>query len=717
MSYYAHTLEDEPPEKWQLLEEHLTNVSQLAADFCRPFGAEEWGRILGLWHDIGKYRPQFQDKLLTNSSRPVDHKGVGARWADEQFRHLGRVMAYCIGGHHGGLSDCGGACAGKSLEELLEDAVSVPKSVPETFLNIDAPPIPFTPANTFQMPFLTRMLFSALVDADFLDTERFMNPDKASYRLPGVPMTDLLDGLNARLSGFSGQGRINELRMEILGACRKSAHLKPGLFTLSVPTGGGKTLSSMAFALDHAVRHGLRRIIYVIPYTSIIEQNAKVFRDCLPADSVIEHHCNFDEGAFKGKDEQNEAFSRHRLACENWDASVVVTTNVQFFESLFAAKTSRCRKLHNLAKSVIILDEAQMLPVPYLAPCLRALETLASDYGSSIVLCTATQPALNEREEFKAGLHGLREIAPDPDRMHKEFARTRLVDAGTLSLQDVAKLIVKREQVLCIVNTRKRASELFDLVREEPGVRHLSALMCPAHRTKALDDIRNALAAGEPCRVVSTQLVEAGVDVSFPAVIREMAGLDSITQAAGRCNREGESEKPGEVTVFMPEEGLPPAFARAAGSTQSTLRRFDDPFSPQAIEDFFSETYWLLGDELDKKQILAEFKGRKPNWQFRTVADKFRLIENDMVPIIVRYDDEAEELIRQLEFIEFPRGILRRLQQYTVQIYRHQLSPLDEAGAIEVVADIYPVLVDNSCYHEQMGLVLPDTSSGDHYIV
>jgi CRISPR-associated endonuclease/helicase Cas3 len=514
--------------------------------------------------------------------------------------------------------------------------------------------------------------------------------------------------LNNTLAGFAANTRINGLRAEILEQCRESAALAPGLFTLTVPTGGGKTLASMAFALDHAIRHGLRRIVYVIPYTSIIEQNAAVFRDIFPPHAVIEHHSAFDTDKLAGMNDQFGSGLRHRLACENWDAPVVVTTSVQFFESLFAAKPGKCRKLHNLASSVIILDEAQMLPVDYLLPCLRALEELAANYGASVVLCTATQPALNRRDEFRHGLEGVREIAPDPVRMHQAFRRTRLEDLGTLPLEDVAAMVRARDRVLCIVNTRKRAGDLFRLVADAPGARHLSALMCPAHRTRELDAIRETLRRGQPCRAVSTQLVECGVDVSFPEVIREFSGLDSVTQAAGRCNREGEADGLGTVSVFMPAEGLAPDFRLAAGNTQSTLRRHgDDPFSPAAIEEYFSETYWLRQSRLDKKSILEMFRDKKANWAFRDAACSFRLIESDMLPIIVPWNDTARGLIRDLRHAGHAGAILRRLQQFIVQVYPNHFAALDNAGAIELIDGAYAALTGLDHYDDHYGLRLP----------
>jgi CRISPR-associated endonuclease/helicase Cas3 len=713
MTLFAHTFEGKPVEDWQRLDEHLENVGSLAESLAGAFGASEWGRTAGLLHDAGKAKPEFQKKLHTGSRDKVDHKSVGAKLAADKLGPYGTLLGYCIAGHHGGLPNGGYARAvdgSKSLEMLYEDAAEPTADMTERAAGVAPLAPPFPAMTPFQGAFFTRMLFSALVDADFLDTERFMTPEKSAARIQGPPLAALVEPLNRKLSQFSRGGRINSLRDEILKRCRSNASLEPGLFTLTVPTGGGKTLASMAFALDHAVRHGLRRVVYVIPYTSIIEQNAAVFADMFPAHSVVEHHSNFDADTFAKQDDgQSGQALRHRLACENWDAPVIVTTNVQFFESLHGAKPSRCRKLHNLAGAVIILDEAQMLPVKYLKPCLRALEELARNYGASVVLCTATQPALNKREEFPHGLEGLREIAPDPGRMHREFKRTRLADAGTQSLDAVAEMIRAREQVLCIVNTRDRASRLFALVADSAGAHHLSALMCPAHRSAALADIRTALGAGEPCRVVSTQLVEAGVDISFPEVLREMSGLDSITQAAGRCNREGDLDGLGTVTVFTPEEGVVPAFRMAAGNTQSTLRRHgDDPFSPAAITEYFAETYWLRESQLDEKGILEHFADKRANWAFRDAACAFRLIENDMMPIIIPWNDTAHDLVKALRHAEHAGGILRRLQQYTVQVYRHQFAALDRAGAVELINGVYAVLADMDYYTTQYGLTFPE---------
>ncbi|WP_207261449.1 CRISPR-associated helicase Cas3' [Desulfovibrio sp. Huiquan2017] len=717
---YAHSLADAGPESWQGLEEHLQNVADKASSFAAAFGAADWGRAVGQLHDVGKSNPRFQQRLLGEFNGHADHKGAGAKLLEALGSPFGRMAAYCVAGHHGGLPDFYGSGPRASLQKIIKQAYELPGNSPLD--GFTEPGWPFPPQNAFQCAFLTRMLFSALVDADFLDTEAFVDKEKSRWREPGPPLEALRAALDRRLAAFGTTGRINGLRAEILAHCRERAALAPGLFTLTVPTGGGKTLTSMAFALDHALAHGLRRVVYVIPYTSIIEQNARVFRDIFPDGAVIEHHSNFDaEAVFARADNARESAEarRHRLACENWDAPVVVTTNVQFFESLFAARTSRCRKLHNLAGSVIVLDEAQMLPVEFLDPCLRAVEELAAHYGCSVVLCTATQPALR-REDFAPGLAGLdgRELAPDPDRLHRDFKRTVLRDLGELALSDVAGLIREREQVLSIVNTRARASELFGMVRDEPGARHLSALMCPAHRSARLAEIRHALKAGEPCRVVSTQLVEAGVDVSFPEVIREMAGLDSITQAAGRCNREGERGDTAPVSVFYPAEGLPRAFAAQAEHAASVLRGKygDDPFSPEAIRQYFRLHYWLQRDRLDRKRIMDALSNDQGEWYFRRAADDFRLIDNPMVPVIIPWDDRARELAGALPYAEHPGGILRRLQQYTVQVYERQFRSLDEIGAVEEAVEGCNVLCRMEFYDDLFGLTVPGQADPEYFL-
>jgi CRISPR-associated endonuclease/helicase Cas3 len=446
---------------------------------------------------------------------------------------------------------------------------------------------PFKPEKNrscFQFSFFVRMIYSCLVDADFLDTELFMDVEKASWRhgYPSIEyMNEQLQSYLGELTSHALPTPINSYRTDILKQCLAAASQQPGLFSLTVPTGGGKTLSSLAFALKHALQFGKKRVIYVIPYTNIIEQNAAVFRTILGADAVLEHHSSF---------EPDEEDRRSRLASENWDAPLVVTTNVQFFESLFASRSSRCRKIHRIATSVVVLDEAQMLPVPLLKPSLEVLRELALNYGTTIVLCTATQPALSTSETFKDGLENVREIVNEPAALYHSFKRVQTVKLPLLHDEELAGRLNEYRQVLCIVNTRRHARRLYELLPDRAGCHHLSALMCPAHRTGVLNRVRTALGSGDPCRLVSTQLVEAGVDIDFPVVYRSLSGVDSIAQAAGRCNREGKMADLGKMFVFTPEAGLPPGYFRQSAETaKAVLRHHVDPLSPEAVHAYFEQ--------------------------------------------------------------------------------------------------------------------------------
>ncbi len=426
---FAHSLSGRPPSDWQPLEDHLLNVAAQAKTFADDFGAGEWAYLAGLWHDLGKYSNEFQEMLRsadpetsseTKPGRP-DHSSAGAQHSVVNSGRGGKILAYAIAGHHAGLLDGKGEDASleKRLKKPLPDWSSAPASLRKCRVLNN---LPFTPDQNasrfgFQASFFIRMIFSCLVDADFLDTERFLDPARAKVR-EGYPS---LSELEARLSHVLERKImdavptiVNDRRTEILRQCREAATWEQGLFSLTVPTGGGKTLSSLAFALSHARRNGMKRVIYVIPYTSIIEQTASVFREALGDDTVLEHHSNF---------EPPEDDQRARLAAENWDAPIIVTTNVQFFESLFASKTSRCRRLHNITRSVVILDEAQMLPVHLLRPCLESIRELARNYGTSVVLCTATQPALTSSDSFREGLDNVREIIPDPVGLYNAFLR------------------------------------------------------------------------------------------------------------------------------------------------------------------------------------------------------------------------------------------------------------------------------------------------------
>jgi CRISPR-associated endonuclease/helicase Cas3 len=717
--YYAHSLEGRPPKDWHRLEDHLKAVAEMAQKFADDFNAGDWGYLVGLWHDIGKYSKEFQARIMavsdpdahieTKSGRP-DHSTAGAKHAYSRLKDKGKLIAYTIAGHHAGLPDGrtnDRACLTKRLQKVIPDYSTVPLQILNQTSLSNLPFVLNKKRACFQLSFFTRTIFSCLVDSDFLDTEHFMEPEKWDWR-GGYPELTVMEKkllhFLGDLTSHTPRTKVDEYRSTILNHCLAAADSRPGLFSLTVPTGGGKTLSSLAFALKHAIKYGLKRIIYVIPYTSIIEQNADVFRKALGEEAVLEHHSNF---------EPKEEDHRSRLAAENWDAPLIVTTNVQFFESLFSSRSSQCRKIHNIARSVVILDEAQMLPVPLLKPCLEALRELSSSYGTTIVLCTATQPALFKSLEFEEGLENVREIIPDPPGLYRAFKKIDMSYLSSLSDEELAKRLMSHEKVLCIVNTRRHARQIYELTQDGKGSFHLSALMCPAHRTAIIKRIRQTLVEGKQCRVVSTQLIEAGVDIDFPVVFRSLSGIDSIAQAAGRCNREGRLFQNGRVYVFSPEKGLPPGYFRQTAETaEEVMRHHSDPLTLEAVEEYFRTLYWLKGDKLDELEILADLsEGIKTgDYPFRSISNKFKIIRDGMDSIIIPWDKEAERIINELRFSNYPTSAARKAQRYTIQVPPRILNNLVFAGAVERLHDQYNVLINRDIYRDDLGLCPEDPS-------
>ena len=683
------------------LEEHLRGVAALAESFAAAFGAGDWAKLAGLWHDLGKYRPAFQryirgasgyDAHIETAPGRVDHSTAGALHAMERMKGLGRILAYLIAGHHAGLPDWQSAeKPASSLVHRLKQAdllaEVLAQSLPADILDA---PLPTSNPGRRDYALWIRLLFSCLVDADFLDTEQFMSPDKTALRGQYPSLAELeprFEAHMAALTAGAGDTPVNQMRAAVLDRCRNAAEQTPGLFSLTVPTGGGKTLASLAFALRHARRHGKRRIFYVIPYTSIIEQTADVFRGVFGEDAVLEHHSNLDS---------EQETPRSRLACENWDASLIVTTNVQFFESLFAARSSRTRKLHSILNSVVILDEAQLLPPDFLTPILGAIRELSRHYGVSFVLCTATQPVLASQRGFDwrfDGLDDVREIVGDAAavrELHKQLRRVEVALPEDLhaptSWEALAAELAAHPCALCIVDRRDDARFLHGLL--PVGTVHLSGLMCGQHRAEVIAVIKQRLATGEPLRVVSTQLVEAGVDLDFPVVYRALAGLDSIAQAAGRCNREGRLFNLGRVVVFVPPTQPPVGHLRQAcdAGRQLLLRRPPDPLAPELFAEYFQSLYWRKGAAgLDRQDITTLLKNnQKLEFSFRTAAERFQLIPETQAPVIVRYGD-SERLLARLERPgdDLDRKILRQLQRYVVNIPRRTHQHLLAEGAIE----------------------------------
>lgn len=751
------------------LEDHLRQVGSLAGNNADCFESGDWARLAGLWHDLGKYRAGFQKYIRQANDvdahiegrvygREKTHSAAGALWAQQYLPErmgkegqvVGRVLSYLIAGHHAGLDNWFGGLsdrlcsedAKKELEdtlkalpprEILEPTFSLPQL---STLPVDE--INNRPPGSFAL--WVRMLFSSLVDADFLDTERFLDGDKFEARSGHLSLFEMLRLFDRFMESKEKMLRatgddntpVNMIRANVLKLCREKAHQKPGVFTLTVPTGGGKTLSSLAFALNHANIHNKRRVIYAIPYTSIIEQTADIFRGIFGEDSIVEHHSNIES------DETRETH-RSRLACENWDAPLVVTTNVQLFESLFARKTSRCRKLHNLVDSVVVLDEAQLLPVDFLQPILDVLGLLVRDYSVTLVLCTATQPALTRQDSFdpKYVMRGfaadeVTEIVDDVHTLYANLKRVQVHPPENLNLKrewpSIKSDIKKHSAVLTIVNRRKDAADLYRLLKieQQDGLFHLSALMCAQHRSDTIKHIKAALIAyrtGEAKKVcvVSTQLVEAGVDLDFPVVFRAMAGLDSIAQAAGRCNREGKLEH-GDVYVFVPPTQPPPGLLQQAETEcrviWQQLAHGDDPIGVSLYPQFFRRLYMR---DLDTKRICEALKvGSEADVRFKDAANDFKLIDdNEGAVVIVRYrsdstKEDIDSLIRILEAEGPQRWLMRKLQRYGVTIYKRDAERLLALGDIRLVERCPGLYVQASdvLYDQSLGL-LTDSAPGD----
>ena len=702
MEYIAHLNE----ERTQTLKDHLCGTAELAGHFAGRFGKSDWGYACGMLHDIGKYSLAFQDKIKNNSNRQVDHSTAGAKACFEKGG-MYRFMSYCIAGHHSGLPDYGSSSdpgnaptlQGRKKKHIEDcDAYKSEIHIPEIKT------LPFDPKDSpdldFSLSVFIRMLYSCLVDADFLDTEYFMKEGR-TQRETGEEPSVLLEKLKKHVAGWllnEDTETVNGRRTEILRHCFECGHKERGVFQLTVPTGGGKTIASLAFALQHAVENQMDRVIYVIPYTSIIEQNAEVFREILGEQNVLENHYNVDY-------ESTEELKPMQLASENWDKPVVVTTNVQFFESLFANKSSKCRKLHNIANSVIIFDEAQMLPTDYLKPCIAVMEELVANFGSSIVLCTATQPALSPFFQRKMPVT---ELCPRVEEQFRFFERVTFQNIGTISEDELIEKLQKEEQALCIVNTKKRAQRLYQKMKGE-GVFHLSTAMYPKHRRRVLDKIRQLVKDGKRCILISTSLVEAGVDLDFCTVYRQLAGVDSMIQAAGRCNREGKRAAQDSFAYLFQfeEKEYVPGQQLQIDVSKMLLLEGEDISSLHGIEKYFEALYHFRGDSLDKKKIFEEFKDKRYN--FAKAAKEFKLIEENTLTVFISREEEAEELLWQIKHQGYTKSGMRKAGQYCVQLYENDIEKLQGAGMLrpvsEDIEDFYE-LVDSGQYSEEMGLDL-----------
>lgn len=700
----------------QDLVDHSQNVADAAANFAMRFGAEKLAYQAGILHDIGKFNPTFERYLLDAEAIPAahkrgpDHKGAGATLA----RQMGLdALAFLIAGHHGGLM------ASSRLKEWMKERGSDPEvqqaitAAQVAFPVLAAaipPPFPSYVHTPHEGEFFIRMLFSALVDADFLDTERHFNPHQANTRGSYVDLAHLEQAFRANQDALidGAEGPVNAVRREVYHSCLDAAALAPGFFRLTVPTGGGKTRSSLAFALRHALRHDLRRVIYAIPYTSITEQTADEFRAIFGnGDVPLEHH-----SAITPKDPAQQPTPQEtlaRLASENWDAPLIVTTTVQLFESLMARSTSACRKLHNIAGSVVILDEAQTLPTRLLEPILDVLRQLVAHYGVTVVLCTATQPALDSKRAGFPALGNIREIVPDPARHFAALKRVEYIAPGRgerWTWEQVAEVMRRERQALAIVNTRADAVALLAALGD-PEALHLSTWMCGAHRRAVLRQVRQRLRDGLPCRLISTQLIEAGVDVDFPVVLRALGPLDSIVQAAGRCNRNGRLDGLGRVIIFDPAEGhLPPApYSTATAYAREELQGADTNLHDLAVyRRYFERYYRSVALDKDNIQPLRE------KLDYEEVAVRFRMIGDETVSaVILDYEEggerRAEALVKKLrDEPERARHHMRALQPYLVSLRKREMLRAATRGLVEDMADFPGMYIWRGRYDAMRGI-------------
>lgn len=709
----SHIYKDTTDGRWviQSNEEHSEGVAKLASRFAASFGMGLWGEVLGRLHDKGKESNAFQQHIMKNSGYAPDTKVVG----DYHHAYVGAVLARNTYGkssdnffvnqilsHHTGLHDSDEI--GKELNKTIPDEIDT--NITKAKLN--SPPFGNIAKNDFHH--LSRMLYSCLVDADYLDTEAFM--DKASAALRGCKATlpMLLPRLENHLENLKAESResdVNTVRNQVQQQCLKMADTEVGFYSLTVPTGGGKTLSSLLWAMKHAIRNGQKRIIIAIPYTSIIVQTAAILRDIFGDENVLEHHSSVDADAINDETLREKL----KLATENWNYPIIVTTNVQLFESMFSNKPSVCRKLHNIVNSVIILDEVQTLPTDYLQPIVDSLKTYNKLFGVSVLFTTASQPVLsgkiegcNPKASF-AGIDEVTEIIPAYFRLHDRLRRVRLeIDDEGRTYDEVAAMLCRHKRVLCIVNTRKDAKELYQRLPQEGTTLHLSRMMCPKHVGDTIKQIKEALKddRNEIIRVVSTQLVEAGVDIDFPVVYRQEAGLDSVLQAAGRCNREGKQDVcTTYVFSLTKEHGLPKGFIQAANDARKNMTGVHDWFAPEAMTEYFKQLYSRTDgfDKKDMKYWLYEPK----EMRFVSANKKFQLIEDAGRIVYVCWQDSMDLVQRYLQ--DGPSyGLMKKLAKFGVNVNKNDFETLLEMGVVSEKKEGFWVVDYAQQYDRHLGL-------------
>jgi CRISPR-associated helicase Cas3/CRISPR-associated endonuclease Cas3-HD len=705
--YYAHSIHQDNVKdadgikEWQTLSDHLNGVADFAEEFARPFHMESLARIAGLLHDYGKATEDFQ-KRLAGSKKPVDHKSAGAEYAHEHYKNfIGKILKYCIYGHHNEMPNGTEQCIlNKHSINAEVDIKDLVGDLPETsFSHIEFE----TSENAaVYMQTLIRMLYSALVDADYLDTERFVEPNSFARRINNFHAKKLPNLFAEKLETLLREdslSNVNIYRRKVLNECIAAGQGERGFYTLTVPTGGGKTFSSLAFALEQIKKLDLSRVIYAVPFTTVTGQTAEIFRGIFGDKYVLEHHSNIDV-----RDKNNDERDVMRLHSQNWDSPLILTTTVQLLESLFSNRPSKCRKLHNISNSVIVFDEAQALPDKLLLPTLAVLRSLVQYFGCTVLFCTATQPAV---DPFMGTIKP-KEITSDTDKLFSVLKRVEIINLGIISDDFLCEKAVEEEQALIVVNTRRHAAALFTILENviSDGIYHLSALMCPEHRRRILGEVKERLKNSERCILVSTNLIEAGVDIDFPVVFRASAGLESIAQSAGRCNREGKLENLGHFYIFTPENDaeIPEYMKQNIEYGRETLMHFSDsPLSPPAIEMYFQLRYGNK-KRLDTHDILKHITDglKEISFDFETIAKQYKLIDNNTVSVIIPFDDDAKEMLRESLFH------LRELQRYTVSVYEKDIVNIP---VISIAEQVYVLDCGSNeqfreAYSEKIGLVL-----------
>lgn len=766
-SFYARTSDH----GYETCVEHLSMTAALSGAFAATFNQLDEGLIAGLYHDEGKYSDAFQQRIRDpEHTAKCDHSSAGALQA---WRSMHNIAALAIAAHHAGLTDMGtpgdidDATWFARLRRITNNsAINIAN---DRMVNQFSHTIPIgkpTPGAPYDIMMRTRMILSCLVDADRLDAEYFVEngcerterhwldyahqtlggDNMADEHAPSIAtitacaqqladmmhqhhsdvMADLTNIINKRNTQYldtAPSSPINAARSDILRQCRdygQDTQHGRDIYTLTAPTGSGKTNASITFALNHAKTHSFDRIIYVIPYMSIIDQTAKTFTQTFGCDNVLAHYSQAD-----WQTSNDDASASKQIMAENWNTPIVVTTAVQFFESLYSNKTSPLRKLHNIANSVIIFDEAQTLPVEYLLPCLKAICSLVDDYRCSAVLCTATQPAVDKYIEAMRPGTIVKEIINISDAQRHLFDRTRIEFAGTVSQLDLADQIAAQTQALCVVNTRDKAQSLYTQVKQrcdnDDDIYCLTTLQCAYDRQAIIEEIRTKLTAGQPCRVISTSLIEAGVDLDFPQVWRQNSGVENILQTAGRCNREGKRDaNTSIVTVFEDGERIPRYIRQNIDATMLTRNSYADISDNNAITTYFKTLYTLKGDAtLDKHHILDQSKSSTMPWA--SVAHDMRIINNDDVTVYIPRNATAQQLLNQLQYGMANRTTMRQLSVYGISIPRWQFDKI--SNAIRIVemgktGDTIAIIDDPDMYHPRQGLMMPnDTYTDPNHVI